>query len=140
MKNFFVLSSLIALSGMICSCGDPTTQMKFKATIQRLDNGRLELLSEVSNYSNTTKTLTDIDIDHNLHKALDLKTRDRRKGNYIPIDNTISYSINKSLETNETYQFRLIGKEINEFISGDVDFIVNDDMWNYRSVSVGCCR
>ena len=114
--------------------------MEFKATIQRLDNGRLELLSEVSNYSSTTKTLTDIDIDHNLHKALDLTTRDRRKGDYIPIDNTISYSINKSLETNETYQFRLIGKEINEFISGDVDFIVNDDMWNYRSVSVGCCR
>ena len=140
MKNLFSNSSLILISGMLCSCTDPTTQMEFKASIHRLGNGRLELVSEVSNYSNTSKTLNDIDIDNKLHKALELSGKQQEEGEYIPIDNTISYTINKTLEPKETYQFKLIGKQIDQFISGEVDFTINNDMWNFRSVSVSCCR
>ena len=140
MKNLFYISSLILISGILSSCSDPTTQMEFKASIQRLENGRLELVSEVSNYSNTSKTLNNIDIDNKLHEALELATRQLKEGEYIPIDNTISYTIKKNLEPKETYQFKLTGREINQFISGEVDFIVNNDIWNYRSVSVSCCR
>ena len=140
MIKFFSISSLISIIGLISACSDPTTQMEFQASIKRLGNGRLEFISEVTNYSNTSKMLNDIDIDYRLHEALELTTGDLREGEYIPIDNTISYMINKNLKPKEKYQFRLFGKESNRFISGEVDFIINDDIWNFRSVSVSCCR
>ena len=114
--------------------------MEFKASIQRLDNGQIELVSEVTNYSTVLKTLNNIDIDKKLHQALDLKTSNEESGDYIPIDNTISYTINKTLNPKETYKFVLTGKKINQFISGKIDFIVNNDFWHFRSVSVSCCR
>ena len=139
MKIIFVASSLISISGLLCSCTDPTTQMEFRASIQRHGNGRVELVSVVSNYSNTPKMLNDIDIDSKLHKALGLTSRDQRNGDYIPLDNTVSYVINKKLNPKESYRFTLVGKESNQFISGDVDFIVDNDLWNFRSVAVSCC-
>lgn len=139
MKNVFVASSLISISGLICSCSDPTTQMEFRASIERQGNGRLELVSVVSNYSDTPKMLNDIDIDSKLHEALGLTSRDKRNGSYLPLDDTVSYVINKNLNPKETYRFTLIGKESDQFVSGDVDFIINNDNWNFRSVSVSCC-
>ena len=140
MKKIFTTIALVSISGLLCACSDPTTQMEFQASIKRLGNGRLEFISEVTNYSNTSKMLNDIDIDYRLHEALELTTGDLREGEYIPIDNTISYVINKNLKPKEKYQFRLIGIESSHFISGEVDFIINDDIWNFRSVSVSCCR
>ena len=140
MKNIFTISSLISISGALCSCSDPNTQMEFKASIQHLENGQLELVSEVTNYSTALKTLNNIDIDKELHQALDLKTSNVGSGDYIPIDNTISYTINRTLKPEETYKFVLTGSKINQFISGEIDFIVNNDLWHFRSVSVGCCR
>ena len=69
--------------------------MEFKASIQHLDNGQLELMSEVTNYSTILKILNSIDIDKKLHQALDLRTNNEESGDYIPIDNTISYTMNK---------------------------------------------
>ena len=140
MKKIFPTIALVSISGLLCACSDPTTQMEFQASIKRLGNGRLEFISEVTNYSNTSKMLNDIDIDYRLHEALELTTGDLREGEYIPIDNTISYVINKNLKPKEKYQFRLIGIESSRFISGEVDFIINNDIWNFRSVSVSCCR
>ena len=140
MKKFFTISSLVSNSGLLGACSDPTTQMEFQASIKRLGNGRLEFISELTDYSNTSKILNDIDIDYRLHEALELTTGDLREGEYIPVDNTISYVINKSLKPEEKYQFRLIGIKSSRFISGEVDFIINNDIWNFRSVSVSCCR
>ena len=138
-KKTFLISSIVFIGSLLTACDDPTQEMEFKASIQRLGNGELALISEVSNFSKTPKTLNDIDIDDKLHKSLRLSTVEGTTGEYIPFDNTISYSINRQLDPGESFLFRLIGQETNQFVSGDVDFIV-DSHWDYRSVSVGCCR
>ena len=139
-KKPFLISLIVFIGSLLAACGpNPTQEMEFKASIHRLGNGELELISEVSNFSKTPKMLNDIDIDDKLHKTLGLSTVDGATGEYIPFDNTISYSINKQLDPGESFFFRLIGQKTNKFTSGDVDFTV-DNHWDFRSVAVGCCR
>lgn len=133
-------AAAVAGSSLLASCSDPTTEMEFRASIQRLNNGQVELISEVSNFSNQIKTINDIDIAQPLHQALQLTTPSGTTGSYTPIDNTISYTINKQLAPQESYRFRLIGRETENFISGDVDFIINNNFLHFRSIAVSCCR
>ena len=76
--------------------------MEFRASIQRQGNGQLELVSVVSNYSVTPKMLNEIDVDSKLHKAFGLTSRHKRNGDYIPLDGTVSYIINRNLNPKET--------------------------------------
>ena len=60
-----------ALTSLLSACGeDPTTAMQFTATIEQLNQERLELITTVKNFSDSTKTLSDIDIDSQLHQDL----------------------------------------------------------------------
>ena len=59
--------------------------------------------------------------------------------NFIPFDNTYSYEINKKIPSGESYYTYFKGIISNGFVSGDVDFIINNS-FNFRSVSVGCCE
>ena len=124
---------------LLTACAD-TSQMRFNATIQDLGDGRVELIATVTNNSGETKTLSDIDIDNELHKQLSLQPLAKIDGDYIPIDNTISYTINQELRPTEAYTFRLQGRKSEQFITGDVDFIINNDMFGYRSFPVSCCQ
>lgn len=89
------------IGSSLSACNDPTKQMDFKVSIQRLGNGQLVLVSEVTNFSKTPKKLNDIDIDNQLHNSLGLTTVDGRSGEYLPLDDTITYSINKQLDPQE---------------------------------------
>jgi len=114
--------------------------MGFNATIQDLGNERLELIATVMNHSAEVKTLSNIDIDNGLHKKLDLHLMQGSIGEYIPIDNTISYPINKRLAPGQIYTFRLRGTKAALFITGDIDFIINGDNLSFRSFPVSCCH
>ncbi len=128
-----------ALTVALTACSDPTREMSFKASIEERGSGQLELITEVSNFSAEPKTLNDLDIDQRLHNALQLETADGVRGSFTPIDNTISYTINKVIAPQERFQFRLFGIQSEEFVSGDVDFIINNDYFNYRSIALSCC-
>ena len=96
----------VVTTALLSACTD-TSQMGFNATIQDLKDGRIELITTVTNHSSETKTLSDIDIDSELHKKLSLQPLSGASGDYIPIDNTISYTINQKLRPSEAYTFRL---------------------------------
>jgi len=129
----------VAAAALLAACAD-TSQMGFNATIQNLGDGRVELIATVTNNSGETKTLSDIDIDNELHNKLNLQPLATIDGDYIPIDNTISYTINQELKPSEAYTFRLRGRKSEQFITGDVDFIINNDLFGYRSFPVSCCQ
>ena len=129
-----------ALAVALTACSDPTREMRFKASIEERGSGQLELIAEVSNFSAEPKTFNDLDVDQRLHNALQLQTADGARGSFTPIDNTISYTINKVIAPQESFQFRLFGIQSEEFVSGDVDFIINNDYFNYRSIALSCCR
>ena len=61
----------VVAAALLAACAD-TSQMGFNATIQDLEDGRVELIATVINNSGETKTLSDIDIDNELHKKLSL--------------------------------------------------------------------
>ena len=133
------LSLALIMSTALSSCGDPNSQLKFEATIDKQTEKQLILKTKVTNYSNSDKTLSEIDIDKSLHEKLNLSTMDGSKGEFIPFDNTYSYEINKKIPSGESFFNYFKGIPINDFISGDVDFIINNS-FNYRSVSVDCCE
>ena len=129
-----------ALTSLLSACGeDPTTAMQFTATIRQLHQERLELITTVKNFSDTTKTLSDIDIDGQLHQDLGLSTATGTSGEWVPIDNTYSYTINKDLKPGESFIYSFFGTKPSRFITGDVDFVVNENLLNFRSVPVSCC-
>ena len=129
-----------ALASLLSACGDdPTTAMQFTARIKQLNQERLELITTVKNFSDSTKTLSDIDIDDQLHKALGLSTATGTSGEWVPIDNTYSYTVNKDLKPGESFTFSFFGTKPSRFITGDIDFIVNGNLLNFRSIPVSCC-
>ena len=85
------------------------------ATIQDFGDGRVELIATVTNNSGATKTLSDIDIDNELHKKLNLQPLAKIDGDYIPIDNTVYYTINQELIPSEAFTFRLRGRKSEQF-------------------------
>ena len=94
----------------------------------------------ITNYSDSDKTLSEIDINKFLHETLNLSKSDGSIGDLIPIDNTYSYEINQRIPSGQSLTISFYGKPITGFISGEVDFIVNNDIFNYRSISVDCCK
>jgi len=124
---------------LLTACTD-TSQMGFNATITDFKDGRVELIATVTNQSSEAKTLSDIDIDSKLHRELNLQPTSGPNGEYLPIDNTISYRINRQLNPGQSYNFRLQGSKSEKFITGDVDFIINNDNFGYRSFPVSCCQ
>ena len=129
----------VATATLLTACAD-TSQMGFNATIKDLGDGRVELIATVTNNSSEMKTLSDIDIDSDLHKKLNLQSMPGTRGEYLPFDNTVSYAINEQLSPSQVYTFRLQGSKSAQFITGDVDFIVNNDNFGFRSFPVSCCQ
>ncbi len=134
-----IVTSLIIGSTLV-ACTDPNKEMKFHANIIRTSNEKIILKTTITNYSDSDKTLNDIDIDKSLHETLNLSKSDGSIGESIPIDNTYSYEINQKIPPGESLTINFKGESITGFISGEVDFIVNNDNWNYRSLLVDCCK
>jgi len=131
--------ALIMSTVLTTSCSDPNSQLKFEATINQQTQKQLMLTTKVTNYSDSDKTLNEIDIDKSLHEELNLSRIDGSKGEFIPFDNTYSYEINKKIPSGESHYTYFKGIISDDFVSGDVDFIINNS-FNFRSVSVGCCE
>ena len=131
--------TLIMSTALITGCSDPNYQLKFEANINQQTDNQLLLTTKVTNYSDSDKTLNEIDIDKSLHEKLNLSRIDGSKGEFIPFDNTYSYVINKKIPSGESFSTNFKGTYSNNFISGDVDFIINNS-FNFRSVSVSCCE
>ena len=134
-----IATSLIIGSTLV-ACADPNKEMKFDANIRRTSAENIILKTKVTNYSDSDKTLNEIDINKFLHETLNLSRSDGSIGERIPIDNTYSYEINQTIPSGQSLTIYFYGKPITGFISGEVDFIVNNDIWNYRSISVDCCE
>ena len=130
--------ALIISTALTTGCSDPNSQLKFEATINQQTEKHLILTTKVTNYSDSDKTLNEIDIDKSLHEKLNLSRIDGSKGEFIPLDNTYSYEINKKIPSGESYSTNFKGIISNGFVSGEVDFIINNSL-NFRSVSVDCC-
>jgi len=131
--SFIIGSTLVA-------CADPNKEMKFDANIIRTNYENIILKTIITNYSDSDKTLSEIDINKFLHETLNLSKSDGSIGDLIPIDNTYSYEINQRIPSGQSLTISFYGKPITGFISGEVDFIVNNDIFNYRSISVDCCK
>lgn len=135
------ITALTSLTGILSACGnDPTTEMRFKAEIKLLNDNNLELVTTVTNHSNSSKILSDIDIDDKLHRSLNLSTASGASGEWMPIDNTYSYTINKSIQPGDSFTYTFLGTKSNDFITGDVDFVVNESFLNFRSIPISCCQ
>ena len=131
----FILST-----ALITSCSDPNSQLKFEANINQDTDNQLILKTKVTNYSDSDKTLSEIDIDKSLHDKLNLTRVNGLEGEFIPFDNTYSYEINEKIPSGESVTTYFKGSKSNSYISGDVDFIINNSLFNFRSVSVDCCE
>tara|TARA_Y100001968_G_scaffold324027_1_gene362643 strand:+ start:451 stop:873 length:423 start_codon:yes stop_codon:yes gene_type:complete len=134
-----IVTSLIIGSTLV-ACADPNKEMKFDANIRRTSYENIILKTTITNYSDSDKTLNEIDIDKFLHETLKLSRSDGSIGELIPIDKTYSYEINQRVPSGQSLTISFYGKPITGFISGEVDFIVNNDIWNFRSISVDCCK
>tara|TARA_Y100001968_G_scaffold322051_1_gene357476 strand:- start:150 stop:572 length:423 start_codon:yes stop_codon:yes gene_type:complete len=134
-----ITTSLI-IGTTLVACADPNKEMKFDANIRRTSYENIILKTTITNYSESDKTLNDIDINKLLHETLNLSRSDGSIGELIPFDNTYSYQINQRIPSGKSLSIYFYGKPITGFISGEVDFIVNNDNWNYRSISVDCCE
>ncbi len=134
------LSLALILSTALSSCGDPNSQLKFEATIDQQTAKNLILTTKVTNYSNSDKTLNEIDIDKSLHEKLNLSRMDGSRGEFIPFDNTYSYEVNRKIPSGESFSTNFKGSTSKDFISGDVDFIIDNNLLNFRSISVDCCK
>mgnify|MGYP001262470537 CR=1 FL=1 len=131
--------AIVISTALTTGCSDPNSQLKFEATINQQTENQLMLKTKVTNYSDSDKTLNEIDIDKSLHEQLNLSRIDGSKGEFIPFDNTYSYKINKKIPSGESHYTYFKGIISDDFVSGDVDFIINNS-FNFRSVSVGCCE
>tara|TARA_Y100001978_G_C23274563_1_gene237447 strand:+ start:28 stop:441 length:414 start_codon:yes stop_codon:yes gene_type:complete len=134
------LSLALIISTALTSCGDPNSQIKFEAAIDQQTDKKLILTTKVTNYSDSNKTLNEIDIDKALHEKLNLSKMDGSTGQFIPLDNTYSYEVNKIIPPGESLSTYFRGSTTNDYISGDIDFIINNTLFNFRSVSVDCCK
>ena len=133
--------ALVMLTSTISACGnDPTTEMEFGAEVILLNQGNLELVTKVTNHSRSPKSLSYIDIDDKLHNTLKLSTEAGTSGEWTPLDNTYSYTINKTLSPGESFTYTFLGKKANRFITGDVDFVINESFLNFRSIPISCCK
>ena len=134
------LGTSLIIGSTLVACADPNKDMKFDANIRRTSYENIILQTTITNYSDSDKTLNDIDIDKLLHETLNLSKSDGSIGDLIPIDNTYSYEINQRIPSGQSLTISFYGNPITGFVSGEVDFIVNNDIWNYRSISVDCCK
>tara|TARA_B100000212_G_C27357317_1_gene526469 strand:- start:1139 stop:1552 length:414 start_codon:yes stop_codon:yes gene_type:complete len=131
--------ALITSTALISGCSDPNSELLFEATINQQTDNQIVLTTKVTNYSDSDKTLNEIDIDKSVHEKLNLSRIDGSRGEFIPFDNTYSYEINQKIPSGESVTTYFKGTKINDYISGDVDFIINNS-FNFRSVPVDCCQ
>ena len=134
------LSLALLMSTALTSCADPNSELRFEANIDKQSETQVILTTKVTNYSDSDKTLNEIDIDKSLHEKLNLSRMDGSKGEFIPIDNTYSYEVNRKITPGESVTNYFKGTTSDDFISGDVDFIIDNSIFNFRSISVDCCK
>tara|TARA_Y100001978_G_C23646739_1_gene411199 strand:- start:291 stop:704 length:414 start_codon:yes stop_codon:yes gene_type:complete len=134
------LSLALLMTTALTSCADPNSELRFEANIDKQSETQVILTTKVTNYSDSDKILNEIDIDKSLHEKLKLSRMDGSKGEFIPIDNTYSYEVNRKIKPGESVSNYFKGTTSNDFISGDVDFIIDNSIFNFRSISVDCCK
>ena len=139
MLSFFKkFSAIFFIGSVLVSCGGGSLrEIGVKANISRISGEEIVLKTRVTNYSEDYAKLKQIDISTRLNEALNLKRRDLSEGDCS--FGVCSYYIERKISPGESITINFNGNYIPGFISGDVDFVI-DNLLNFKTVSVGCCK
>tara|TARA_B100000287_G_C20501552_1_gene729326 strand:- start:154 stop:573 length:420 start_codon:yes stop_codon:yes gene_type:complete len=139
MISFFKKFSVIFVIGStLVSCsGESLKKIGVKANISRSSGEEIVLKTIVTNYSEKDTKLRQIDISYPLHKELNLKRSDLSEGDCF--FGVCSYYIERKISPGESLTINFNGNYIPSFISGEVDFVI-DNLLNFKTVSVDCCK
>ena len=139
MLSFFKkFSAIFFIGSVLVSCGGTSLKkISVKANISRTSGEEIVLKTIVTNYSENYAKLKQIDISIPLNKALNLKRSDFSEGDCS--FGVCSYYIERKISPGESITINFNGNYIPGFISGDVDFVI-DNLLNFKTVSVDCCK
>ena len=130
----------ICLAFILCGCSNPTEKMSFKSDIKLYDDRRVVLSTTTRNFSDQEKTLDEITISKEIHELLKLSKDNYSDGEYDSLNREYIYYIKRKLSPGESVQVNFYGTKVNDFVSGEVDFIVNNDYFNFRTNQIDCCE
>tara|TARA_Y100000589_G_scaffold38982_1_gene32700 strand:+ start:1084 stop:1503 length:420 start_codon:yes stop_codon:yes gene_type:complete len=135
---FKKFSAIFVISSLLVSCkGSSIRNIGVEANISRTSGEKIILKTIVTNYSENDTKLRQIDISTPLNKALNLKRSDLSEGDCS--FGMCSYYIERRISPGESITIDFNGNYIPGFISGDVDFVI-DNLLNFKTVSVDCCK
>ena len=139
MISFFKKFSVIFVIGStLVSCsGELLKKIGVKANISRSSGEEIVLKTIVTNYSEKDTKLRQIDISYRFHKDLNLKRSDLSEGDCS--FGVCSYYIERTISPGESLTINFNGNYIPSFISGEVDFVI-DNLLNFKTVPVDCCK
>ena len=139
MLSFFRKLSAIFIAGStLVSCGGASLEnIGVKANFSRISEDEIVLKTIVTNYSEKDAKLKQIDISTPLHKKLNLKRSDLSEGDCS--FGVCSYYVERNLSPGESIAINFKGDYIPSFTSGEVDFVI-DNLLNFKTVSIDCCR
>ena len=139
MRSFFnKFSAIFFIGSVLVSCGGGSLRnIGVKANIIRTSGEEIVLKTIFINNSEKDTKLRQIDISTRLNKALNLKRSDLSEGDCS--FGVCSYYIERKISPGESITINFNGKYIPSFISGEVDFVI-DNLLNFKTVPVDCCK
>ena len=139
MISFFKkFSAIFFIGSVLVSCsGGSLRNIGVTANIIRTSGEEIVLKTIVTNNSEKDKKLRQIDISTRLNKALNLKRTDLSEGDCS--FGVCSYYIERTISPGESIIVNFNGNYIPSFISGEVDFVI-DNLLNFKTVPVDCCK
>jgi len=134
MKIFF---SILVLS--LFSCGNLDHILLYVESPSSVKKGEIfNIITTIKNTSNKNQKIVSIDIDDNYLDGVAILSTTPNYSDvlYVPIDNTQSYSFNKTIKPNSeiTIQFSAKAFQIGTF-QGTIDFCINSE-FNFLTQSI----
>ena len=134
-------TSIIVVAGTFFNCGEAIGSLKnigVKGDINRTSAGEIILTTTVTNYSDDATQLHSIAIDSSLHEALNLTRIDLSRGDCFL--GGCTYEINRRIPSGQSISIQFKGNYIPDFISGEIDFYIGKGFFNFKTISVDCCK
>ena len=134
-------TSIIVVAGTFFNCGEAIGSLKnigVRGDFSRTSAGEIILTTTVTNYSDDATQLHSIEIDSSLHEALNLTRIDLSRGDCFW--GSCGYSINRRIPSGQSISIQFKGNYIPYFISGEIDFYIGSGFFNFKTISVDCCK
>ena len=131
MKTFFnkILFPILVL--FLFSCSDPENIELFIDSPTSVKKGQeFNIITTITNTSNKAQELVSIDIDDNYLDGIVILSTTPNYSDvlYVPIDDTQSYSFNKTIEPNSEINIEFRAKAIKSGTHrGTIDFCINSE-------------